>query len=216
MSLTRRQFLIRAGIGSVAGPAVLATTRSGAFAHFGAESPEGSLVLLPKANVNLVESDHTVTATLRPRRAGETVRFEVSFGPNVGDGADVPTDDRGRASFAYTGDGGEGLDVIAARAQGAGSSGELTATATKEWVALSAITEIDLSPPPPSTRSAASTRCEPGSGPASAGFQCASRFCSGRTPDSAPRSAATTGGEPASPTSATGVLGPRASWRGWT
>ena len=149
MSLTRRQFLIRAGIASVAGPAVLATTGSGAFAHFGAhtpESPEGSLVLLPKANVNLVGSDHTVTATLRPRRAGETLRFEVSSGPNGGDGGDVVTDDRGRASFTYTGDGGEGLDVITARAEGAGSSGELTVTATKEWVALSAITEIDLSP----------------------------------------------------------------------
>ena len=148
MSLTRRQFLIRAGIASVAGPAVLATTGSGAFAHLGAhtpESPVGSLVLLPKANVNLVGSDHTVTATLRPRRAGETLRFEVSSGPNGGDGGDVVTDDRGRASFTYTGDGGEGLDVITARAEGAGSSGELTATATKEWVALSAITDIDLS-----------------------------------------------------------------------
>ena len=148
MSLTRRQFLVRAGIASVVGPAVLATGGT-AFAHFGAsaspESPEGSLRLLPRADVNLVGSEHTVTARLSPRREGEIVSFVVASGPNVGDGADVPTSDSGRASFSYTGDGGVGLDVISARARETGS-GELSETVTKEWVEISAITGIEISP----------------------------------------------------------------------
>ena len=147
MSLTRRQFLIRAGIASVAGPAVLATGGSVAFANFGEtpESPEGSLSLRPRADVNLVGSEHTVIATRRPRQAGAIVHFEVSDGPNSGDAADVATDDLGRATFTYTGADGEGLDVISASALDP-ASGERIATATKEWVAISAITAVALSP----------------------------------------------------------------------
>ena len=153
MSVTRRQFLVRAGAASIVGPAILATTGRAAFAHFGARSPESSepesperrLSLLPKAKVNLAGSAHAVTARLRPPPVGVAVRFEVSSGPNAGDGAELATDDRGRVIFTYVGDGGAGLDVITASADD-GSSGEVTATATKEWVEISAITGVALSP----------------------------------------------------------------------
>ena len=155
MSLTRRQFLVPAGAASIAGPAILATSGRAAFAHFGAqspepespepESPERRLALLPKAKVNLVGSEHAVSARLWPPLAGETVRFEVSSGPNAGDRAELPTDDRGRVTFVYVGDGGGGLDVITASADN-GSFSDLTATATKEWVELSAITAVTVTP----------------------------------------------------------------------
>ena len=152
MSLSRRQFLLRAGAASIVGPAVLATTGRAAFAHFGAqspeshaESPERRLSLLPKAKVNLVGSEHAVSARPWPPLAAGTVRFEVSSGPNAGDGAELGTNHRGRVTFTYVGDGGAGLDVITASADD-GASGQVTATATKRWVEISAITAVALSP----------------------------------------------------------------------
>lgn len=97
------------------------------------------LELLPASATNPPDTDHTVTAIYELDGfplAGNTIDFEVTAGPNVGEmGSDV-TDANGEATFTYTGDGGEGTDTIEATAPLASSQ------ATKVW-------EIIITPPPP-------------------------------------------------------------------
>ena len=88
------------------------------------------LELLPASDTNPPGTDHTVTAIYELDGfplAGNTIEFEVTAGPNVGEkGSDV-TDANGEATFTYTGDGGEGTDTIKATAPLASSQ------ATKDW-----------------------------------------------------------------------------------
>jgi hypothetical protein len=65
---------------------------------------------------NLLGTQHTLTATLTRGGPlpGEEVTFEVFAGPNAGDGGVDTTDTNGEATFAYTGDGGAGVDEIEA------------------------------------------------------------------------------------------------------
>ncbi|WMW26028.1 PEF-CTERM sorting domain-containing protein [Methanolobus sediminis] len=73
--------------------------------------------LTPCCAQNVVNTDHTVTATVTSQAVpveNVTVYFEVISGPNAGDtGTDV-TDSNGEATFTYTGDGGIGMDEITA------------------------------------------------------------------------------------------------------
>jgi hypothetical protein len=73
--------------------------------------------LEPEVDFNPVGAQHTLTATLT--RGLEPVpdvevTFEVFAGPNAGDGGIDTTDVNGEAPFAYTGDGGVGVDEIEA------------------------------------------------------------------------------------------------------
>jgi hypothetical protein len=90
----------------------------------------------PLEAVNVENDDHTVTATLMNNLGdpvvGTAVTFDVTSGPNAGDMAVVLTDGSGQASFTYTGDGGQGDDVIrAAFVDNRGAT--QAATAAKAW-----------------------------------------------------------------------------------
>ncbi len=81
-------------------------------------------LLEPAVAFNLVNTNHTVTATLLEAIApndpivGVLTTFEVISGPNTGDMGTDTTDINGQASFTYTGDGGIGLDLIKASCPG--------------------------------------------------------------------------------------------------
>ena len=75
------------------------------------------ITLDPPYDLNLVGDDHTVTATVTDSGSpeeGVEVTFTVISGPNTGDTDTDTTDANGEATFAYTGDGGVGTDLIQA------------------------------------------------------------------------------------------------------
>jgi len=102
--------------------------------------PEVQLELLPESATNPPGTDHTVTAVYTldgfPLQ-GKTIYFVVS-GPNAGEQVESVTDAEGEATFTYTGDGGEGEDIIYAGSML--TIGYQDIHATKEWV---------TTPPPP-------------------------------------------------------------------
>lgn len=97
----------------------------------------GSITLDPPSAVNLVDTNHTVTATVRNDQGqlqqGRTVTFTVTSGPNQGDTGTGVTDAGGQTTFTWLGDGGGGTDTIQASFVDAGGTTR-TATATKDWV----------------------------------------------------------------------------------
>jgi hypothetical protein len=79
--------------------------------------PRVELRLEPELDFNLIDTQHTLTATLTegPNPVpGAEVTFEVFAGPNAADSGVETTDINGEAAFAYTGDGGVGVDEIEA------------------------------------------------------------------------------------------------------
>ena len=72
----------------------------------------------PCCAVNVIGTEHTVTATITDLVgapiSGVDVSFEVVSGPNAGDTGMDTTDANGEATFTYTGDGGVGTDEIVA------------------------------------------------------------------------------------------------------
>jgi len=103
------------------------------------------ITLDPATDVNLVGTDHTVTATVSGVGPGQQVIFQVTSGPNQGAtltcsaNADCTTDSNNEVSGTYTGDGGVGQDTIEACVEvptaGASAAQQLPCdTATKDWV----------------------------------------------------------------------------------
>ena len=93
------------------------------------------ITLTPPAAQNLIDTDHTVTATVVDGNGGPLVGKEVIFtvtGPNAIGPAVSDTDGSGKVEFTYTGNN-LGLDTIEACFND-DVRGELCATATKEWV----------------------------------------------------------------------------------
>ena len=79
--------------------------------------PEVQLELLPESATNPPGTDHTVTAVYTLNGlplGGKLIGFEVDSGPNDGEYWQGYTDAEGKATFTYTGDGGEGTDIIQA------------------------------------------------------------------------------------------------------
>jgi hypothetical protein len=97
----------------------------------------GSITLDPPTAVNLIGTNHTVTATVRNDQGqlqqGTTVTFTVTSGPNQGDTGTAVTGATGQASFTWLGDGGAGTDTVQASFVDSGGSTRST-TATKDWV----------------------------------------------------------------------------------
>jgi len=74
-----------------------------------------------------------------------TVTFEVFSGPNAGDTGTDTTDANGEATFAYTGDGGSGIDAIRVSFVDPTTAATIFSnTVTKEWLASVAITIGDV------------------------------------------------------------------------
>jgi hypothetical protein len=102
--------------------------------------PPATLVLEPATDVNVVDAEHCVTATVTDAFGNPTpditVRFSVS-GSVTTSGSDV-TDASGQAMFCYTGPALPGADVITAYADtnenGVQDAGEPGDTAAKRWV----------------------------------------------------------------------------------
>lgn len=73
----------------------------------------------PLLDTNPVETDHTVTATIKNLKNGDPipdvlVSFEVKAGPNAGQTGQNATNGTGQASFTYTSNGDTGTDAIRA------------------------------------------------------------------------------------------------------
>jgi uncharacterized repeat protein (TIGR01451 family) len=98
----------------------------------------GSIVLEPGTATNPVGTSHTVTATVRNSdgtpHPGVEVSFEVTDGPNGETNGKATTDEKGQASFTYTGNGGPGTDTIEASFVD-DTQTTRRATATKVWEA---------------------------------------------------------------------------------
>ncbi|MFT7699630.1 MAG: hypothetical protein ACI8S7_001458, partial [Candidatus Krumholzibacteriia bacterium] len=86
-------------------------------------------------------AEHSVTAMVF--RAGDVdaypvmkhdVAFTVIDGPNVGDTVTVATDSLGAALYAYTGNGGSGMDTIAVASLHPGTGAALADTVTVTWL----------------------------------------------------------------------------------
>jgi VCBS repeat-containing protein len=79
--------------------------------------PEVQLELVPESATNPTGTDHTVTAVYTLNGlplGGKLIGFHVYSGPNHGEQWQGYTDAEGKATFTYTGDGGEGTDIIEA------------------------------------------------------------------------------------------------------
>lgn len=102
--------------------------------------PPAVLVLSPKTDVNTVDSQHCVTATVTDAfgnpTPGITVRFSVTGSVNTSGSA--TTDANGQATFCYMGPALPGADLITAYADtdndNTQDAGEPSDTATKTWV----------------------------------------------------------------------------------
>jgi PKD repeat protein len=80
-------------------------------------SPEVQLELLPESATNPTGTNHTVTAVYTLNGlplGGKLIDIQVDSGPNDGEYWYGYTDAEGKATFTYTGDGGEGTDIIQA------------------------------------------------------------------------------------------------------
>jgi choice-of-anchor A domain-containing protein len=95
------------------------------------------IVLAPPSATNPVGTTHTVTATVADDVGapvvGRTVTFLVVSGPNAGETGTDDTDAQGKATFTYTGDGGEGIDTIRASFQDSQGGARTSNDATKHW-----------------------------------------------------------------------------------
>jgi hypothetical protein len=105
-------------IASMAVPALLIAL--GVAQPFASPASAGEFVVTidasPDTDINLVGTDHTVDALVMidgaPGGPDWFVLFNVTAGPNTGDGDSGLTDANGEISFTYTGDGGLGEDTI--------------------------------------------------------------------------------------------------------
>ena len=91
-----------------------------------------SCVLAPARATNMVGAVYTVIATVTSNgvaRSGALVVFNVTAGPNVGQGGTATTSASGQASFSYTGNTAPGIDTLRASSLGA------IDTATNVWIA---------------------------------------------------------------------------------
>ena len=107
---------------------ILPTSLEGTVQMLPAGTPvlASSLLLRPLVAVNLVGTQHTVTATLDPPQQGVTVTFTVE-GPNAQIGTAI-TDDSGVATFTYVGNN-LGTDTLTA------SVGNISSNhVAKDWV----------------------------------------------------------------------------------
>lgn len=96
-----------------------------------------SIALSPGSAVNDIGTSHTVTATVLDATGspieGRDVTFEVTSGPNVGQGATVSTDANGEATFTYTG-ATVGTDTIEATMVDNTQTVLTSNQVTKKWV----------------------------------------------------------------------------------
>ena len=109
-----------------------------------------SINLTPLTDTNLVNENHTVTATITngsgTPQQGIEVTFSITSGPNSGDtGTDI-TDANGEATFTYTGDGGVGTDVIVACYTNEAEQKVCSQTVNKVWNPPEIDYKIELSP----------------------------------------------------------------------
>ena len=105
-------------------------------------TPEVQLELLPADATNPPGTEHTVTAVYTLNGLplpGKLIGFAVDSGPNKGVDSMGFTDAEGKATFTYTGDGGEGTDII--NTASLLTLGEQDIQAIKVW-------EITPTPPP--------------------------------------------------------------------
>jgi hypothetical protein len=94
--------------------------------------------LTPSFDVNQINTDHTVTATVTlngAAQSGITVNFNVSAGPNAGDNGTANTNASGQATFTWNGNSGIGTDTVQASGNVIVNSVSIPflATAQKEW-----------------------------------------------------------------------------------
>jgi len=94
---------------------------------FGEKTIAQVITLEPDTDTNYVGEQHTVVATVKSNGnpvEGVDVEFEVISGPNVGTKGTNITNANGKATFTYTGSGGEGIDIIVARFESDGQTYE--------------------------------------------------------------------------------------------
>ncbi|RKZ14913.1 hypothetical protein DRQ53_10375 [bacterium] len=100
------------------------------------------LAMLPETASLEVGMDHKVEVKLfeggDPKNgiSGVPVAFRITGGPNAGETGDRETDEHGLASFAYTGDGGAGIDTLVATASQPRTGAALADTVTATWTAV--------------------------------------------------------------------------------
>lgn len=146
-----KRFLVGAiaGLGLLATAAILGMAMVQSAAA-GVQALE--LQVTPETDTNMVDTEHTVTATVELNFEplfGADVTFDVISGPNTGTSmtctpnADCSTDETGQVSGTYPGDGGAGMDtievcvVVIADMSGAGVVAAQQPTCVqveKEWV----------------------------------------------------------------------------------
>ena len=141
----------------LAGPAVVGLVTAFLLAGGTASPARGqvfSIELFPQFAVNVVGTEHTVTASVSQdgTPAGGNYTFEVIDGPNAGKTGQGP-------SFTYVGDGGPGTDTI----MGCFVS-EFCGTATKTWVEPSPTATPTPTPSPAVTPASAVPDTLPASG----------------------------------------------------
>ena len=98
--------------------------------------PPARIQLTPESAINLVNTSHSLQATVEGDHPLENVAvtFEVTTGPNSGISATVMTDAAGRAAFTYVGAGGEGLDELMASFVSSDGRTIVSNIAQKRWV----------------------------------------------------------------------------------
>lgn len=160
--------MIRLIAATLAGMAFVA---GGIWAGAPERSADATVVFLveatPESATNLVNTDHTITATATDSVFGNPlvgfdVTFDVTLGPNAGDpvGQGI-TDANGQATFTYNGNSGAGIDTIEVcifppiigRIAGLGQPSVGCDTVSKTWVDPTPTP----SPAPPTPTLAAST-----------------------------------------------------------
>jgi Bacterial Ig-like domain (group 1) len=138
-----------------------ALSSAGAGRH---EALAGQVVLVdatPNTATNVVNTDHTVTATVTMNSAplpGATVDFNVTSGPNMGQSASPTTDVNGQATFTYTGAGGVGQDAISACTVILPLACD---NVTKDWISPSPTASATATPSPTTAASAAAATTTP-------------------------------------------------------
>ena len=110
------------------------------------------LSVTPLDDENPVGTTHTLTATVTPAGANQSVILRVSAGPNEGDVRAVATDALGQATLSCVGvgDGGVGTDDIIVwvdlDTDGQLDGDEPARVATKTWTAATAASIVSLEP----------------------------------------------------------------------
>jgi len=97
------------------------------------------LTLTPATATNIVDTTHTVTATVRNTQnnnpiANVVVTFTITAGPNAGLTGQATTDAIGQATFTWT-SAATGTDTLQASVPNSNIGGPaITSTATKDWI----------------------------------------------------------------------------------